>query len=476
MEYRFDDAQILAIGDIVLDRYISGAANRTSPEAPVPIVDIEAVDDRPGCVGNVAMNIASLHAHCHLFALLGDDSEGQSLVNILSQQDRISPHLQSCPQETILKTRVLSQHQQLIRMDRDADYHGTDKGLLLDNYQKMLPNVQAVLVSDYGKGIASDMTAIITAARSLQKPIFIDPRGSDFEQYRGATAILPNFREFQDVVGVCDSEAMIQTKGQALIHELQLEALLVTRSEKGMTLLVKDQDAVTIPSPDKDIYDVTGASDTVIASFVTAFAAGFSLVGAARVANGAAGIAVTKLGTATVTPEELQCALEKKSHPTVEGVVNLQQLKRAVQVAQLANETVVLTNGCFDLMHAGHVAYLQEAKKLGDRLIVAVNEDVSIKRIKGEHRPVQDFATRCQLLASLSAVDWVIGFSDDTPENLLRALHPDILVKGGDYKITEIVGWEIVQQYGGRVEFIKHSFSDCTTSSVIEKIREIKMS
>ncbi len=471
MEYRFNNVQILAIGDIVLDRYILGGIHRTSPEAPVPVVDIETVEERPGCVGNVAMNIASLAAHCHLLALVGDDREGASITHLLEQQSGISPHLQLCSKETIVKTRVVSQQQQLIRMDRNVDFTDVDKQALLQTYQRIMPKMQAVLVSDYGKGIGSDMLRIIALAHAQQKPIFIDPQGHDFSHYRGATALLPNFTEFQGAVGSCDTEEMIQEKGQALIKTLQLQALLITRGEEGMTLLVKDEDAVMIPTSNKDVYDVTGASDTVIASFATAFAAGYTMKIAAQIANNAASIVVTKLGTATVTAKELQGAAEKQCQKISKGIVNLQQLKLAVQRAKSAGETVVMTNGCFDLMHAGHVAYLQEAKKLGDRLIVAINEDASIRRIKGECRPIQNFKTRCQLLAALSAVDWVVGFCEDTPENLLRTLQPDILVKGGDYNTSEIVGGDIVLQYGGRIDIIKHGFADCTTSSVIEKIK-----
>lgn len=474
MEYSFNNAQILAIGDLVLDRYIYGSTERTSPEAPVPIVDIQRIEERPGCVGNVAANIVALGAQCTLLSMLGSDAEAKILRQALEQRG-IDVCASEVAQQTIIQSRIISQQQQLLRMDQQVSYDALNKQPLMGQYEAALTSPQVVLISDSQKGMLPDPVALIATAGIQKVPVFVDLRHDGLMHYPGVTGMVVGVRDFLRAMADTASQESLTDVGELFMEQTGLEVLLLTRGAQGLMLFTKDKPPVTIPAANKDVYDATGARDTVAAAFTTAVAAGYDYDRAARIANKAAGIAVTKTGTATVSLQELQSAFDSElaSHQITTGILPLEELKKAVQAAQRADETIVFTNGCFDLLHAGHVAYLQEAKKLGDRLIVGINEDASIQRIKGDSRPIQDFSTRSQLLYALSAVDWVIGFSEDTPCNLLRALQPDILVKGGDYDISGVVGREIVEVYGGRVEVIKHGYADCTTSSTLSKAEKL---
>ena len=301
----------------------------------------------------------------------------------------------------------------------------------------------------------------------------IDPKGSDYEKYRGATLLTPNLAEFEAVVGVCGSEQELVARGQALIRQLDLQALLITRSEKGMTLLLPDSSELHLPALAREVFDVTGAGDTVIAVLAASLAAGAELRQAVGHANLAASIVVGKLGTASVSGPELRAALEGGRDEAGFGVMNESQLEIALADARSRGERIVFTNGCFDILHAGHVGYLAEARKLGDRLVVALNADESVRRLKGPSRPVNPLSRRMTVMAGLGAVDYVTWFDDDTPERLLQRLKPDILVKGGDYRKEEVVGWEIVEGYGGEVRPLAF-LDDCSTTAIVEKILEQK--
>ena len=299
--------------------------------------------------------------------------------------------------------------------------------------------------------------------------MLVDPKGSDFGRYQGATLITPNMGEFEAVVGPCESEGAIVDKGLALLKELNLDALLVTRGEHGMTLLRQGMPAFHLPARAREVFDVTGAGDTVISVLAAALGAGEELPAAVVLANLAASIVVGKLGTATISAPELRRALQlEQGHGR--GVVNEEQLLIDLADARAHGENIVFTNGCFDILHAGHVGYLEQARGLGERLIVAVNADESVRRLKGEGRPINSEDRRMAVLAGLESVDWVLVFNDDTPERLLELVRPDILVKGGDYQKEQVVGWEIVEAYGGQVQALDF-LDDCSTTAIVEKIQ-----
>jgi len=326
------------------------------------------------------------------------------------------------------------------------------------------------VLSDYGKGSLTDIAAMITACRDAGVPVFIDPKGSDFEKYRGATAITPNQGEFEGVAGRCTNEEDLVSRAREMLERLDLSALLVTRSEKGMLLIEGSDEPLFLSARAREVFDVTGAGDTVIAVLAGALAAGESLSSAAALSNLAAGLVVGKIGVASVTPSELRVALHRRGQGG-RGLVSEKELIPLVTEAKSRNEKVVMTNGCFDVLHAGHVAYLEEAKSLGDRLIVAINDDDSVRRLKGESRPVNRLEDRMLVLAGLASVDWVVPFSEDTPGRVISEILPDVLVKGGDYRPDEIAGAKDVLKNGGEVRVL--AFREGQSSSrIIDKLRE----
>ncbi|WP_435276687.1 bifunctional D-glycero-beta-D-manno-heptose-7-phosphate kinase/D-glycero-beta-D-manno-heptose 1-phosphate adenylyltransferase HldE [Psychrobium sp. nBUS_13] len=466
----FQQAKVLVLGDLMLDRYWHGPTGRISPEAPVPVVKVEQIEDRPGGAANVALNIAALGSQCDIIGITGDDEAGRILTDKLEGLSINTDFYQQSQIPTITKLRVISRNQQLIRLDFEENAAQLPTAPLLDKLRAGVESAAVVILSDYAKGTLNDVSEMISLCRAQNKPVFIDPKGSDFSKYRGATLLTPNMSEFEQAVGHCRDEEEIVAKGQQLMTELDLSALLVTRSEHGMTLLRRDQQELHFPAMAREVYDVTGAGDTVISVLATAFAAGSDLESACALANIGAGVVVGKLGTSTVSTIELANELAK-SHPEAGfGVISPEQLKIAVRAAQARGEKVVLTNGCFDILHAGHVSYLGHAGELGDRLIVAVNDDDSVKRLKGEARPVNPVDRRMAVLAGLGAVDWVVNFGEDTPRELISDILPDLLVKGGDYQVHEIAGGEEVIANGGEVKVL--NFEDgCSTTKIIDAIR-----
>ncbi|MGY2575187.1 bifunctional D-glycero-beta-D-manno-heptose-7-phosphate kinase/D-glycero-beta-D-manno-heptose 1-phosphate adenylyltransferase HldE [Vibrio sp. C8] len=465
----YSDAGVLIIGDVMLDRYWHGPTGRISPEAPVPVVKVEKNEERPGGAANVAMNIASLGGHAHLVGLTGIDEPAQVLSEKLTSLKVTCDFVALPDYPTITKLRVLSRGQQLIRLDFEDKFENTDPELILSRMESALPNVQAVILSDYAKGALEHVQQFIQKARAANVPVFIDPKGADFERYRGATLLTPNLSEFEHVVGKVKSDQDLVEKGLRLIDEFDLDALLVTRSEHGMTLLRRGMDPFHLPTQAKEVYDVTGAGDTVISVLASSVAAGKPLDEACALANAAAGVVVGKLGTSTVSTIELAEAVHG-SKDTDYGVIGEQALIEAVRKAQARGEKVVMTNGCFDILHAGHVSYLNHAGELGDRLIVAVNTDESVKRLKGPGRPVNPTDRRMAVLAALGAVDWVVPFGEDTPQRLIAEVLPDLLVKGGDYKPEDIAGGKEVIAAGGQVKVL--NFEDgCSTTEIIEAIK-----
>ncbi|WP_075880515.1 bifunctional D-glycero-beta-D-manno-heptose-7-phosphate kinase/D-glycero-beta-D-manno-heptose 1-phosphate adenylyltransferase HldE [Vreelandella massiliensis] len=463
-----EHARVLVVGDVMLDRYWHGGTSRISPEAPVPVVRVEDADDRPGGAANVALNIAALGARAALAGVVGQD-ENASLLNDSLVTSGVSTYFQrSADIPTITKLRVMSRNQQLLRLDFEQRLDNVDTQPLLDSVANALPECDVMVLSDYGKGTLNQVEKLIELAKAAGKRVLIDPKGQDFRKYRGASLITPNLGEFEAIVGHCESDAQLAERGEALRAELELEALLITRSEKGMTLIREGHAPLHLPTRAQEVFDVTGAGDTVIGLMGLALAAGHWLPEAMMLANLGAGLVVAKPGTATLSIAELYTALHGDTLAEF-GVIEQSPLIEAVRAAQARGERVVMTNGCFDILHAGHVAYLEQAKRLGDRLIVAVNDDASIARLKGPQRPINPLNRRMQVLAGLGAVDWVVPFSDDTPQALIEAVLPDVLVKGGDYHPDDIAGGAAVKANGGEVRVL--GFEDgVSTTAMIDTI------
>jgi len=463
-------AKVLVVGDVMLDRYWHGGVDRISPEAPVPVVHVSTIENRAGGAANVAVNIAMLGGTAQLFGYVGNDEAGE-LLKAASGEFNVKNQLITLNgQPTITKLRVLSRHQQLIRLDFEDDFHEIDNTALLAELRAHYNEAHVLLLSDYGKGVLSNPQSFIRDARAAGLMVLVDPKSKDFSIYQGATLLTPNQKEFEAVVGKCKNEDEMIERGWQLVKKLNLQALLVTRGEHGMLLLETGREPLLLPAQARDVYDVTGAGDTVIALLATGLAADLPLGEAARLANIAAGLVVAKVGTAGVTPEELMEAMHHLQ-PTTHGTVSEEILLALCSQAKKRGERVVMTNGCFDILHPGHITYLEQAKALGDRLIVAVNTDESVQRLKGESRPINSLADRMAVLAGLQSVDWVVPFSEDTPERLISTVLPDILVKGGDYRVEQIAGAKAVLANGGDVQIL--TFVDgCSTSNMIKRIIE----
>lgn len=464
----YKQAGVLVVGDVMLDRYWHGPANRISPEAPVPVVKVTMVEERPGGAANVAMNIASLGANSRLVGLTGIDDAAKALTENLNAVQVRCDFVAIPTHPTITKLRVLSRNQQLIRLDFEEGFDNVDVAPVLERIEQALPHIGALVLSDYAKGALTHVEKMIALANKANVPVLIDPKGNNFERYRGATLLTPNMSEFEAIVGPCKNNQDVEEKGMKLLQSLELKALLITRSEQGMSLIRRDEAPLHLPTQAQEVFDVTGAGDTVIGVLAASIASGRPLHEACALANAAAGVVVGKLGTSTVSPIELENAIRGRAD-TGFGVMSESELKQAVANARQRGERVVMTNGCFDILHAGHVSYLANARKLGDRLIVAVNSDASTRRLKGETRPVNPLEQRMTVLGALGAVDWVVAFEEDTPQRLIAEVLPDILVKGGDYRPEEIAGSAEVWAAGGEVKVL--NFEDgISTTNIIKNI------
>ena len=463
-------AKVLVVGDLMLDRYWSGATRRVSPEAPVPVVKIDQEYERLGGCGNVAANITAIDAHAYLLAALGDD-EAAASVEQLARKAGINCHLVKDRQgKTTVKLRVISQQQQLLRLDFENGVISAAQNEQLEaQFERFLDTVGAVVISDYGKGGVPTPAQLIARAGQFGVPVIVDPKGRDFEKYRGAYLVTPNFREFEEVVGECADEKTIEDKARRLLKSTGINALLVTRGDKGMSLVQNDQPMFSLSADSKEVFDVTGAGDTVCGVLAAAISAGCELRAATTLANKAAGIVVAKFGTATVSMQELGGAVET-GNAKVWPLANLVEL---VRDKRHKGDKIVMTNGCFDVLHAGHVDYLRRAKTLGNFLIVAVNTDASVKRLKGKNRPFNTLDNRLQVLAALETVDAVVAFDEDTPLELIKSIVPDVLVKGGDYEIPQIVGADVVTAAGGEVSVLPF-LEGLSSSSIIKKLENEK--
>ncbi len=465
----FSTARILVIGDVMLDRYWSGQATRISPEAPVPVVKVKTIEERVGGAANVALNIAKLGGKVTLIGVIGDDSDGDQLQRLLQAEGVDCDFIVDKNLHTICKLRVMAQHQQLIRVDFEETPLNFNHADLSARLQNHLEKNEVVVFSDYGKGTLEDVANYISTSKNAGLKTLVDPKGTDYSRYQNADLITPNLGELKAVVGEGELETLIE-KGRELLAVQKIENLLLTRGEAGMSL-IDAKSTYSLPAQAKDVFDVTGAGDTVISVMALGLAIDLPLQDAMVLANLAAGIVVGKVGTSTVSTLEL--IREMHTHRNTFGVVSEDELVEIMQRAKARGEKLVMTNGCFDLLHIGHITYLQQAKALGDRLIIAVNSDESVKALKGNSRPINDLSARMAVLAALECVDWVVSFSEETPERIYNKLLPNVLVKGGDYKPEDVVGGEAVISNGGEVKIL--SFVEgYSTSKMIEKSHHSK--
>ncbi len=472
---RAKTVKALVIGDLMLDEYLWGKAERISPEAPVQVVDVVREDVRLGGAGNVVNNLVALGCRVAVASVIGGDDNATQLLHAFTGLGVDTSGILEDPlRRTSKKTRVLASHQQIVRIDRET------REPLRAEYEERLcaaitglaATAQVILVSDYLKGVLTPpvLATIMAAGQRFAIPVVIDPKGNDYQKYAGATLLTPNRKEAEVASGVIiKDEQSLTEAAQRIIAQAQLTSLLITRSEEGMSLFEADGAVDHLPTVAREVYDVTGAGDTVLATLGLALACGISRCEAARVANVAAGIAVGKLGTSTVAPVEIINEVGRGHYDSEAKIKNLDVLAHLITEEKRRGKTVVFTNGCFDLLHVGHVKYLQKARSLGDLLVLGLNSDASIRRLKGENRPLIGQEERAHILAALDCIDYVVLFDEDTPLNLIETLLPQVLVKGGDYDREGVVGHEVVEAAGGRVELVQFVDGKSTTN-IIEQV------
>lgn len=470
---RLADTRVLCVGDVMLDRFVSGRVERISPEAPVPVLRVDDEVSMLGGVGNVARNITALGASVDIVTVVGDDDTGHEVSGLFGTDAGITAHLiAEKGRRTGIKTRYIGGAQQLLRTDREtiAAIKDASAKKVLSATKKALKACDAVVLSDYGKGVLTPAVAggVIDLAKAAGKPVIVDPKGRDFWRYQGADVITPNRKELGDVVGhATETQAEIIEAARLLLVENDFGAVLATRSQDGMTFVSAEGTIDHLPAEAREVFDVSGAGDTVVAALAAGRGAKAGWVEAASLANVAAGIAVGKVGTAVARIEEIVQAIQHQDRErSGSKVFALPQLRERVSLWRRGGKKVGFTNGCFDLLHPGHVSLLAQARKACDRLVVGLNSDASVKRLKGESRPVQDEASRAAVLASLASVDAVVLFADDTPLALIDTLKPDVLVKGADYTVETVVGSDIVLGYGGEVLLADLEDGHSTTGTI----------
>ncbi len=462
-------SSILVFGDVMLDRYVYGSVDRVSPEAPVPVLKPMKEEVRLGGAANVALNLSSLGSKVSLIGISGKDSSSTQIFNLL-KENKIKNELVKSSLPTITKLRLLSSKQQLLRVDSEEEFTKEDWNSVKKRFDKSiaLNSNNLFIISDYGKGTLQDIPGLIKKAKKFKKIVLVDPKGNNFSKYKGADVITPNFSEFIGEVGAVKSEREITAKAKSLIKSLKLGALLVTRGPEGMTLFNKEKGKVVrfnFPTQAQEVFDVSGAGDTVIASVAAALSTGFDMTSAVKLANVAAGIVVGKSGTATASISEIE------PHFTGEDLVfSLKEAKKHSVMLRKNGKKVVFTNGCFDILHAGHVHYLEQAKELGDELVVGLNSDSSVKTLKGPSRPINNLEQRAKVLSSLKCVDRIVSFADETPIKLIKEIKPDVLVKGGDYKAKDVVGHKEIKSWGGEVKIIP-LVPGLSTTNIIKKLK-----
>lgn len=479
---KFQGRRILCVGDVMVDRSIYGEVKRISPEAPVPVVRITRETSELGGAGNVVRNLAALGASCAFVAAIGDDPAGREVSNLLAKLP-VEPYLRvSRQRETTIKNRFFSlDGHHLLRADRETrlPLAPDDAADVMRAVNSELLRAEAVILSDYGKGVLSGdiAQAVIAAAKAQRKPVIVDPKGADYGRYVGATVLTPNRAELAEATGLpVDTTENLVTAARGLCRDLGVGAVLVTRSGEGMTLVQSDGAVHHQPAQTREIADVTGAGDTVAATLTLALACNAPLPVAMHVANAAAGVVVGRHGTAIASVHDIVTALRQTGLASVDQkVVDRAEAVARVAAWRRAGLKVGFTNGCFDLLHPGHVSLLRQARAACDRLVVALNSDASVKRLKGESRPVQTEAARAAVMASLASVDLVTLFAEDTPLALIEALRPDVLVKGADYTRATVVGGDLVEGYGGSIVLAElvPSFSTTATITALKGARSI---
>ncbi len=474
---RLPGINILCVGDVILDHFTQGTVERISPEAPIPVFHIRHNLEMLGGTGNTAANVNAAGGTAHLLSVVGQDTAGDKITALSLQKfGAHSALIVETARQTSVKQRFVAGTQQLLRADTEtiAPIRADSATALLAAFDKALPHMQAVLISDYGKGVltAPILASIIKIATAAGIPVLVDPKGSDYKIYHGATLITPNRKELTEASGLSiKDDDEITTAARALLDRAALTAVVSTRGPEGMSVITA-QEATHIPTRAREVWDVSGAGDTVIALLALGLGAGADLVTAAHLANTAAGIVVGKVGTATASAHEIQQALDEQNYQLVhQKHVNLNQAKEQVIRWRRQDKKIGFTNGVFDLLHPGHLASLRQAKQYCDKLIVGINSDASVKRLKGPTRPIQSDDTRATIIAALDIADLVIVFEEDTPLILIETLLPDVLVKGGDYTVEQVVGADIVQHNGGKV-VIASIIEGLSTTNTIKRLHK----
>jgi len=469
----FSGKKVLVFGDLMLDEHIWSRVQRISPEAPVPIADVTKISHVPGGCGNVAVNIAALGGTPLLIGLVGSDSSADKLRRALKAANVTDKYvITDKSRPTILKSRIIAGSQQVIRVDRE-DKKKLSPALIakvLAQAKKILPLVDAIIISDYGKGMVCPETCqiIIKEAKRLKKFVAIDPKGQDYSKYRGASILTPNQKEAGLASQIkIKSEKELWQAGQKLLRNVKTHYILITRGHEGMSLFSR-QGVVHIPAVPREVFDITGAGDTVIASLALAMARGAKIKQACAIANTAAAVVVGKIGTAPCSTQELSEAIEGHE-PVTRKIKTKLELAKIIKTLREEEAKIVFTNGCFDILHLGHVRYLREAKKLGDVLIVGLNSDSSVKGLKGSSRPYTQELERAEVLASLEFIDYVVIFPEERPDNLIKIVRPDIHVKGGDYSINQLPEKKLVEKLDGKVIVIP-PIKGKSTTNLVERI------
>jgi D-beta-D-heptose 7-phosphate kinase/D-beta-D-heptose 1-phosphate adenosyltransferase len=470
---RFNDARVLVLGDVMLDRYISGSASRLSPEAPIPVLRPASSRTTLGGAANVALNVATLGGHVALIGVVGDDAAGAEVARLLAASPGVMPYLVvAAARPTTTKTRFLAGVHQLLRLDEEttAPIDRATGATLLQRFAEALETADVVVLSDYAKGVLADdvLQAVIARAGAMGRKVIADPKRIDFAAYRGTTVLTPNEQEVRQATQIDAAEDRDADRaGRRALDATGGDAVLVTRSEKGLTLVRRDRPALHLPTRAREVADVSGAGDTLVAALAVALGAGASLPEASVLANITAGISVGKQGTATVSREELLDVLHLEDLvATGRKVATREEAVARAAAWRAQGLRVGFANGCFDLIHPGHVRLLTAARARCDRLIVALNTDASVQRLKGPTRPLQNETSRATVMASLSPVDLVVLFDEETPLELIRALRPDVLVKGADYSIDQVVGADLVQGWGGQVLLVALEQGHSTTGTI----------
>ncbi len=465
--------RLLVIGDLILDEYIWGAVSRISPEAPVPILETKSENLTLGGAANVANNLVALGCEVHLVGAIGQDEKGDKLLTLIEEKGISSKGIfRFVHRPTTSKIRVVAHNQQVLRIDKEDNRPITEEteNRIIKYINKALPDMDIVICSDYRKGILTEkvFSAVSHRAKNSKKRVIVDPKSSDFELYKGATVITPNQFEVEKAVPIKIQDKIdLDRAAEYLLNLTHAEVLLITRGKDGMTLYPNKAKPVDIPTQAKEVFDVTGAGDTVASVLAMALAVGFNPEDSAWLSNMAASIVVGKVGTAVVTLNEINEYLQEEMLRTAHTVLKLEELKKIVSLAKGTGKTVVFTNGCFDLIHGGHIEFLQKAREKGDLLVVGLNSDRSVKSIKGEGRPIKSEKERANIISALRYVDYITIFDESTPADLIREVRPDILVKGDDYAIDEVVGREIVEGYGAKVELIPSINLPVNSSTII---------